>query len=241
MELSVLIILLYYNRPNTVRNAYHSICNLEYNNWRLAVIDDGSTPPGKEGLLQGMKGHIEKVKYYNTGTTLESKKAGKTKLGSYLNLAIKEHETDLVVILCDDDAMYSRGLNNLNVYYQKNPKQMYGYSHVIQYNPETQWYKDAVMRNTWHNRLKIPTFGSCILDSSQVSFRRSCFTVGNLWFPDDVTVALDAEIFQRVGDKYGRARYTDGILQYKAVFSDQMGNRRTTLQHLYSPRDRVPE
>lgn len=241
MELSVLIILIYYNRPNTVRNAYHSLCNMEYENWKLVVIDDGSTPPGKEVMLQNMQGFVDRIKYYYISDTLETKmKQGGSRHGTYINQAIKDHETDLVVILCDDDAMYKQGLKHINGYYQCNPEQMYGYSHVVEYNPEKQWYADAVLRDTWHNRLKVPTFGSCILDSSQVSFRRRCFTRGNIWFPTNMTAALDAEIFQQMGDKYGKACYTNGILQYKGVFSDQMGNRRGSVEHMYTPRDRVP-
>jgi len=43
----IVILLLYYDRPKMVRNALKSIKDLNYKNWELVFIDDGSKEPGR--------------------------------------------------------------------------------------------------------------------------------------------------------------------------------------------------
>lgn len=47
-DLTILILLFYYNRPELVKNALFSIKNNNYVNWKLAFIDDGSLINGEK-------------------------------------------------------------------------------------------------------------------------------------------------------------------------------------------------
>ncbi len=238
----MLIVLVGYNRPKTITNALNSICKLNYDNWRLAVIDDGSMPALKEVVLQEMGQRLDKVRYYYVpyATKCACGKHEKVKHGSkhgrFMNQAIQQCSADVVVILCDDDALHADGLTHLNEYYQANPAAMYAYSHVIAYNPEIQRYIEGTDIDNWFNRTTLMVNPSCVVDSSQVTFRRECFVEDGLKFNENQTHALDADIFIDAAKLYGPAAFTGGIVQYKAIFPDQMSTRTDP----YNPRDITP-
>ena len=53
MDNKFLILLFYYDRPKMVRNALQSVKELNYKNWELAFIDDGSNKLFSPKLLNG--------------------------------------------------------------------------------------------------------------------------------------------------------------------------------------------
>jgi glycosyltransferase involved in cell wall biosynthesis len=107
-----------------------------------------------------------------------------------MNKAIEESDSDIVIVLCDDDALFPDYLTNLNKFYEDNPDKSWCYSHVKFYNPEIETYIEAV-ESPYDKSFNVaslnyhttPIAPSCMVDSSQVSFRRNAFTDNQVWFP----------------------------------------------------------
>ena len=115
-DLKFLIIFFYYNRPDMVRNALNSINKLTYKNFEIAFIDDGSEVKGEPIVRSILKpSFLKKVNFIDTNDTVEDKinREG-SEIGKYANEAIKESDADIVLMLCDDDAMVPDYLNSLN-------------------------------------------------------------------------------------------------------------------------------
>jgi hypothetical protein len=149
-----------------------------------------------------------------------------------------ENDSDISLILCDDDALAPDSLKNLNSYYQENPDVMYSYGHVSVYNPEE--VKDYaslhIDTDHWLNRHYYPINPYCQVDASQVSWRSKPALARGLWFPSPQTSALDAEWYKKLFDEFGACQYNGVITQYKGIFPDQMGSR----TDMFTPRDRGP-
>ena len=229
-----LIILAYYKRPKMVLNALNSIKNLKYLNWQLDFIDDSGDDAFKEDLLNlGLDN--SKVNYISTYDTDEMKKSiGGSRHGHFMNESIKKSDADVVVILCDDDAIIEDGLNKLDAFYTKNPEVRWAYSFVKYYNPimesieqasedyeRIRKYGSTVNLNVDHG----PTSPANRCDSTQVTFRRENFTERNVWYPSPMTRALDYHIYTTMYAHYGPCYPTLEYVQYKGVFADQLGSR----------------
>jgi glycosyltransferase involved in cell wall biosynthesis len=121
MDSKILILLFYYNRPNLVKIALNSIKIHNYNNWEIAFIDDGSEEPGEPIVREILSEHLDKIKFYNTNDSIDikmlrSKEHGSI-FGKYAQQAVEESDADIVMMLCDDDALYPEYFNNLNKYF----------------------------------------------------------------------------------------------------------------------------
>jgi glycosyltransferase involved in cell wall biosynthesis len=116
------IVLVYYKRPQIVLNALDSIKQLQYKNWHLTFIDDSGDDSFKDTLLQyGLDN--EKVTYVASFDSEEMKKEqGGSRHGYFMNEAIYTSDSDIVVILCDDDAIVDGYFEYLDEYYQLNPE-----------------------------------------------------------------------------------------------------------------------
>jgi glycosyltransferase involved in cell wall biosynthesis len=229
-----LIILAYYKRPVMVFNALNSIKNLQYQNWHLDFIDDSGDDSFKETLLNSGLDN-SKIRYIPTYDTDEMKKSiGGSRHGHFMNESIKNSDADVVVILCDDDAIISDGLNKLDKFYTENPEVRWSYSFVKYYNPTTGSIEGATedFNNIEKSRGTVslnidhgPTSPANRCDSTQVTFRRENFTEKNVWYPSPMTRALDYHIYTTMFSNYGPCYPTGEYVQYKGVFVDQLGSR----------------
>lgn len=226
MGLKILILLFYYNRPRIVRGALQSIQESTYKNWELAFIDDASDSPG-EPIVREMFSdeELSKTKFYWTEDKETKLERGISIYGSVANRAIMETDSDLGIMLCDDDRLYPDYLGNLDKYFSENPDRVYDYSHVIPFNPSILDYHQAQPSPCNLNRTEeINPF--CQVDASQVAWRLACNKEGEVWFPSPQTINLDAALYAKLVKQYGPCRYTGFIAQYKAFFEGQLGNRR---------------
>ncbi len=224
-DLKFLIIFFYYNRPDMVRNALNSINKLTYKNFEVAFIDDGSETAGEPIVRSILKpSFLKKVKFINTNDTIEAKIAREgSEIGKYANKAIKESDADIVLMLCDDDALVPDYLNSLNRFYQYNPKIHYAYCKLKYYNPtETSYTRAKPNEEDITNKLINPVTN---LDSSQVSWRRQSMLDKDFWFPHPRTRNLDAVMFVHLWHHYKHCAPLKEYGQYKAIFDDQLGNR----------------
>jgi glycosyltransferase involved in cell wall biosynthesis len=229
--LSVLILLFYYQRPKLVLNALESIKDSTYTNYEVAFIDDGSQTAGEPIVREYFKDSPEiltKFKFYNTNQTKEEKeKQGGSVFGSLANQAIKDSNSDLVIMLCDDDALYPTYLEGLNSFFSEQQETKYAYSHIILFDPLAEDFQVVKKRTEASDYLRyVHTINPvCQVDSSQVAWRRSCNVEGDLWFPYPQTVNLDASFYTLLFHKYGHCNWTGLISQFKGWFAKQLSRK----------------
>ena len=224
--LKFLILLFYYNRPKMVLNALTSINKLSYKNIEIAFIDDGSDHPGEPVAREHLKPSIlKKVKFYNTNDTIKQKiDRGGSEFGKLANEAVKNSDADIVLMLCDDDALFSDYLDYLNSFYKFNPRINYAYCKLKYYDPTKVAYNKAKENeDDVTNKLINPVTN---LDSSQVSWRIKCMREKDFWFPYPRTRNLDAVMFVHLWHHYKHCAPLKEFGQYKGLFDDQLGNRK---------------
>ena len=243
-DLKFLIILMYMDRPNIVKNALLSIKNLTYDNWELAFIDDSSKIPGEPVVREMLADKLDKIKFFRLNDTIEEKYAnGGARFGMCMNRAIDESDADIVITLCDDDALVSDYLEKLNEFFNSNPDEVWAYCHVIEYNPEVELagphlHESRMIKNSWYNRDKNKIMPACQIDSSQVVFRKKIFVEGTdpIRWPHPYTSCLDAYVFDKTQHKYGSCPWAQCYGQYKGLFPDQLGKRKEA--DFFTPKDR---
>lgn len=229
--MKILILLFYYDRPEMVKNALKSIENSSYKNFTVAFIDDGSPNPGKPVVEEILSPeNLEKVVFYNTNQSSDDKnKQGGSIFGKYANIAMETLESDITIMLCDDDALTPNYLEHLNHYYTQNPEIQHSYSKVLFYDPSKEDYTQSKKTTSFAHRgstLYLNSFDTPIepwgkFDASQVAWRTNC----NIKFPYPQTRALDSSVCKQLGDHHGLCYPTHIEGQCKGAFADQLGNR----------------
>ncbi len=232
----IAILLLYFERPNMVRNALRSIVksNDNYDNWYLMAFDDGSDVP-LGPIVDEELACIDfrtKTCVIRNETTVEEKINSGGMLGFRLNqlmdAAINQIGVDAFVILCDDDELHPEYLKKLNDYFINNPDVLSCYSNVIFYNPlvetsdniTTDQEKCTLVKLNSHNQ---PINGCGKVDASQVAWRSHCYTMGAR-FPFPTPKDHDAGLFNSLAQYCGPMHPTGFVGQYKGVHSKQLGN-----------------
>jgi glycosyltransferase involved in cell wall biosynthesis len=225
-----LIILAYYERPTMVLNALQSIKELEYDNFEVAFIDDGSKAKGELVVREHCADIIDKFKFHYIDNTPEDKmKNGGSIHGKYMNEAIQNSDADIVIVLCDDDALVPTYLTKLNKFFNSSNAK-WCYSHVRFFNPETESYKDSKSYTTETsfntanlNAYTNPIPPSCHVDGSQVAIRREAFEKYNIWYPFPQTKDCDRHIFEGFIKHLGLCPFSGCVGQYKGWFINQLG------------------
>lgn len=220
-----LILLAYYNRPKMVRTALQSVRDLEYDDWDVAFIDDASDVPGGPIALEYIP--AAKLAIHRIEDTVENKIKRGSMHGFALNTAIQRSDADAVICLCDDDALIPDYLINLDRFFRENPRVMYAYSHVRIFNPFVDSPNASLLKTSYFTNLTDPVMPSCRVDGSQVAWRMVCNTAGAVWYRFPQTSNLDACFLSDLSNKYGPCDYTGFDGQYKAIFPDQLGVRKS--------------
>lgn len=225
------IILPYYKRQKIVWNALTSILKSTYNNWFLTLIDDSGNRGFEDVFNSNYNFSSTNAEYIPIGMIDEEKqKLGGSIFGQFINEAIKRIESDVIIILCDDDALTHDYMLKLNKYYNDNPDILWSYCHLSFYNPNEQFYTEAsdidpTGRLNFLNNNTSPIYPRDRVDSSQVSFRRKVFIDHGVSFPSPKTANLDADVFRDANSKIGQCSFNNIVGQCKASFSDQLGMR----------------
>ena len=239
-NLNILILLPYFERPVMVLNALDQLAKSKYENFKIALIDDGSVKFPVLDILDNYDKLSDKITLYNTHDTLENKLKRESIMGKYMNIAIRESNSDVAIIVCDDDAIYPRYLENLNDFYNSNPNIHYSYCHVVAFDPtdqvmcttlrlenKSEWATGAVMNLNWTS----PINPYCRVDASQVSWRISCNKEKNIWFPEQQTKNHDAYLYRQLFQEYGSCVFNNIVGMYKGFHKDQLSNRSGTDQY----------
>lgn len=235
MNLNILILVAYFNRPRLVQTLLRSIKEQDYNedNYDVAFIDDSGSDSIGYRIWDdaNLSGH-----YVNTEDTEEAKVArGGSNFGKFWNQAMQKSDADIALMGNDDDFLDKNYLSNLNNFFKENPAVNYCYSDVILYNPLEENYDlvvkeyEAGFRKVDHamflNSNKNPHPLGNSKDSSQVAWRLKCFKEGGCQFPAPHTRALDFVFFSQLYEKYGVGHYSGFLGQFKGWGSHQLGSR----------------
>jgi glycosyltransferase involved in cell wall biosynthesis len=137
------LIIFYYKRPEIVLNALESIKKSYYKNWHLTLIDDSGNDDFKTTFLKyGFDN--KKISYVPIMMSDEEKiKLGGSIFGKYANDVIENSDADIIIPICDDDALLPDYMGKLNDFYSKNPDKVWAYCHNKYFNPKYESYKDA--------------------------------------------------------------------------------------------------
>lgn len=199
-----------------------------HENWELGFGDDGSIIPGRPIVEDILKDHLDKVKFVRTENSIEEKlKNGISHaISKMANEQIKKSDSDVAIILCDDDELHPEYLKKLSNFYDSNPDVKYAYSKVHIYNPLFELSKNV--NNLSH---KYNDHIGCInpvgkVDSSQVSWRLSCCSTDGAWFNEDLGSSwlndTDKGFFDQLYLKCGDCHPTNIIGQYKGIHDYQL-------------------
>lgn len=240
-----LILLFYYERPKIFLNALNSILeNNYYENFEVHVIDDGSTQRAEPIVREVCHHIIDKFKFTYIEDTIENKKSrGGSIFGKYANEAMLLSDSDHVIPLCDDDALYPGFLFRLNDYLniEENKDKKYIYHHLVIYDSLTETYKQGFERhntNYYTNNWTQPINCNCRVDSSQVTFSNHAFKNSpNVRYPFPKTDNLDAFIFQKMFENWGYGHFSGLIGQIKSDNQDNLLHKVNNGLERYSTAD----
>lgn len=244
-ELKILLLMPYFERPKMVLNALRSIQKINYANYEVCIIDDGSVKNPIENVIKENKLELKNTKILNTKDTIQNKLLRGSIHGKYMNAAIKDSDADIVVMMSDDDALVEEYFKNLNIFYSQEKNCMYSYCHVIPFDPMSQvpcktllsynlnksWNTAATTGLNWVE----PINPFCKIDATQVSWRRDCNIKNNIWFPEEQTKNLDASFFEKMFENFGYCVFNNCYGIYKGFHEGQLSNASNEKQ--YDPID----
>lgn len=201
-----------------------------HDNWHLVFGDDGSPIPGRPIVEEVLKNHLDKVTFVNSGMSLEDKVRNGISIGSFANRLIEESDSDIAVILCDDDELVPTYLRDLCQYFRDNPSVLYCYSKVHLYNPLLQRSHGLSNITGKYNQWNGPIDPVGKLDASQVAWRLECCKKHGAWFGGSTNGITgkpwasdtDRSLFQQLRDKCGLCHPTGLVAQYKGVHDYQL-------------------
>lgn len=231
--LKVLILLPYYDRPNLVRNALWSIRNSSYPNWQLAYIDDGSKVPLGPIVSEILGDYPDKVKGYYSHDTVEQKiKQGGSRHGHFLNLAVKESDADIGIMLCDDDALVQDYMQKLSAYFTEHPDVPHTYSYIYIFDPTKE-------KPGPHLHTQDRTVHPCNTNpperiaAMQIAWRIRGQKEHNIWFVPIIEHGLDAHFNIGLRKAFGPIPFSGFFSQYRGVYSDTLSERMNTPERFY--------
>ena len=234
-NLKILLVMPYFERPNLVVNALRSMQNINYDNYEIYIVDDGSVRDPIESVIEANGFEIENLTILNTNDTEEQKAKRGSIHNSFINQAIKQSDADIGVYISDDDAVRSDYFQELNDYYQKNPDKMYSYAHIIQFDPHTQVPcetlkiynkgKNFKTKAPWRLNYTHDLNPQGKVDATQVSWRIECNKKHDIWLIPDLTRCADSFFFKELYDKFGPCTYNGLTGVFKAFHPDQLSNR----------------
>lgn len=221
------ILLFYYDRPHMVRSALQSIREQTHKDWIISFIDDSSAHPGRPIAEDEMRDHLEQIQFIHTNDTTEQKLQRKGSMfGKFANDAMASRESDVSIMVCDDDALYPNYLENLERFYTEHPTIRYAYCNVTVFEPPREDWRNVkqeitrVFINQWGN---IQPEGN--LDSSQVSWRTRPTIESRIGFPYPLTANLDAKLFGQLYKSFGPCHSIKRLGVFKAMHRDRLGER----------------
>jgi len=217
---SFLIIIFYYNRPQMVRDALHSIKEMDTRgiDYEIAFIDDGSPRPGKPVVEKLLKDQLSKIRFFNSGDE-------RNIVGRFANQALKETSAKIAIMLCDDDALFPDYLVNLREFFNNNPQIDSCYSKVKIYNPIWEDFRCATRVNVFFNHREGPITTARVVDASQVAWKTNLSKTKGVLFDEYRIRNLDESLYDNLDRAVGYTYPSGFYSQFKGVHNSQLGLR----------------
>jgi poly-beta-1,6 N-acetyl-D-glucosamine synthase len=108
--LKVSIIVPAYNEEKTITDTILSLQNLDYSNYEIVVVDDGSTDQTYQKALQTQNGQTKIIHQQNKGKP------------NALNTGITQSSGDIIVTVDADTTLHKDALTRIAAHFAKNPK-----------------------------------------------------------------------------------------------------------------------
>lgn len=222
--MKVSVLMAYFERPNMVRFGLKSLREQTHQDWELIFVDDSSQIPGEPIVREMLPNALHKIKFYNTNDPYKKERG--SIFGKFWNDGLLSGDSDIAIMLCDDDALYPKYLSSLVEWYTNNPQNKYSYGHVIPFNPfETKSLSGMKDNTDWWLNKTGDINPVCQVDASQVSWRTDVFRYQGVRFPFPKTMNLDEALYGELFEACGPCPFNGLIAQYKAIHSEQLGNR----------------
>ena len=198
-----------YNRKQLLKRAVSSVYNQSYKNWRLFIVDDGSTD-GTSDEIYGEKTQLLSLKQ-NKGVSYAR------------NYGIKQGRAEWLAFLDSDDEWLSHKLEKQIEYSDKNPNYFLIHCNEL-------WIKSGKILNQKKKhkkqggRIFIPSVDLCCISPSAVLIKRKVFNeIG--FFKEDFPVCEDYDFWLRFCSRH-EAGFLDSILVVKhGGHSDQLSKK----------------
>lgn len=228
--MKALTILLYYDRPNMVRNALRSWQTAAKNHPdSILVVNDDASPHPVKPIVDEVLGDDSRVFVIRSSMTSEDKAKSGGLLGLDMNGVVATTDADFAVMLCDDDMLAEDSLANIDKFFSDNPEVMSCYGNVLRYDPSAYTGLGVPLDASMEgfpvplNSHVDPINPSCRLDASQVAWRIDCHRLRGCWFDYPRTKDIDAVFFNELFHRCGPCHYTGTVFQYKGVHDRQLG------------------
>jgi hypothetical protein len=231
-QLKILILLMYFNRPNMVRNALYSIklANTYYKNWILAFNDDASPIPGKPTVEEILGDCLDRVRFYRLDMTPEEKIMSGGIMGKCLNEIIEEIDADIGIMLCDDDALFPSYLYELNEFFNAYPHVNSTWNNVEAFYPCEETLAKALERSGFgfqgYCEPDKPMCCASRADASQVAWRIKCNKELGAWFKWPLEHCHDHFFYSALYETSGPSWYGGMAAQFKGVQPKQLTQTR---------------
>lgn len=240
MSTRVGIVIPYLNRPNMLRKLLKSVKELTYKNWYVGITDDGSVMPMWDIVSEEMAEYQDRCYCLRIEDSVQKKKEqGGSRVGELVNKMAVLLETDITLVVADDDRLTHWGVAELVEWYAANPNVMHTYSNMIPFNPFIEEPHES-MKGRPHalNRFNTPINASCAVDGTQVTTRSCVFgdrpdivthyeswgkpmSYNGVGYPPVRNYLWDECFFRTLSAAYGPCVPNPVYLQYKAFWPSQ--------------------
>lgn len=233
--MKTLVILPYYNRPKLLENALKSLRDSTNQDWVCAFIDDASPTTEGVDLVHSILGKAlseGRVKIYVVPSDLKESMKWTTQ-PIFMNRAMREIDSDLTMILCDDDALVSDYIDNCVSWFSMNPSTLYGFSNIRVYFPPSEApCAELPIRAFFTNHLS-PVCPVNTVDASQVVWRSKQALERKCFFDEARQYDHDASMWEAMWSaNYGLCPFMGFYGQYKGIHQFQLSNMKGVTKHV---------
>lgn len=225
--MKTLILLPYFNRPKLLLNALNSLKQSTNQDWLLAFIDDASpTPEGRQHVHEVLGYAVvqDRVFFYAVSKEMKEQCMWTTQ-PIHMNIAMRQIDSDLTVILCDDDALLPDYIENCVQWFSTNPQELYGFSNVRLFFPDAgETPNESLPIRAFHTNRLVATNPVNAIDASQIVWRSKIALERGCFFDEARQYDHDASMWEVMWAKgYGLCPFMGFYGQYKGIHQYQLG------------------
>lgn len=209
MNYNIDVIIPVYNRQELLIRAINSVLNQTYSNYKLIIVDDGSTDKTKEMIAEKFP-NIEYFYQTNKGVS------------SARNLGIRNSDSELIAFLDSDDEWHKDKLKKQIEFLKSKPE----YS-ICQ--TKEKWIRNGKFINPGKKHLKISgdlfakSLEQCFITPSSVLLKRELLNEFG-YFNECLPACEDYDLWIKITSKYSVGLIDEDLMTRFAGHNDQLSN-----------------